>query len=68
MYRVLRIHKGDKATAILIGHYDLKSQARMAAHDDQLKHDSYDDLVYEIEWVDSVMTQEEIDKIFKELK
>lgn len=67
-YRILRFFKNDRTSAVLIGHFDLKAEARLAAHEDQIRHERYDDLLYEIEWVDRVMTQEEIDEIFKKLR
>lgn len=71
-YRVLRFFKGEPySNVFLIGHYDTKMQARNAASDDLYNHshsDQFHELSYNIESVDREMTQDEITKIFNEMK
>ena len=65
-HRVLCFFKGEeKKSPLLIGHYDLKSHARLAIHEDMLKHKDVVDLEYKIDEVEEILTQEQIDLIFK---
>jgi len=67
-YRVLRFIKDDPESAMLIGHFDTKMQARTAASDDLYNHNEKYELQYNIESVSQILTQEEITKIFRERK
>lgn len=62
-YRVLRYFKGD-TTYILLGHFDLKAQAKMAISNDLSTH-PVPDLKYRIDEVEEILTQEQIDEIMK---
>jgi hypothetical protein len=65
-YRVLRYFKGDD-TYILLGHFDLKAQAKMAISNDLSTH-PVPDLKYRIDEVDYILSQEEIDLLMKGVK
>lgn len=66
-YRVLRYFEGEDQY-MLIGHFDLKMRAKLAIADDQLKHSTTTGLNYRIDEVEKELSQEEIDRMFRELK
>lgn len=65
-YRVLRYFKGDD-TYILLGHFDLKAQAKMAISNDLSVHPQ-PELKYRIDEVEEILTQDQIDKLMKGVK
>lgn len=67
-YRVLRYFEGEDSQYMLIGHFDLKMQAKAAISEDQSNHSTTPGLVYRIDEVEKELTQADIDRIFNELK